>query len=161
MYPQSVYIGFIVIQIYAGSPIVRQVVRTSSPSPFLFTRHIRPMTDEVGQFLRENGAELFANVWSTYSILPSPPSPGLRSLGGQTRSPVCQYPPVWSQGASPGCDNKIPQWTYTVSKTASRGDCQPYWYNGCGASQNLYSNEWKCRLRCASNDVGTFLNKAQ
>ena len=139
------------IQITAGSSIVRQVVRRSSPSPFLFTRHIRPMSDEVGQFLQQNGAEIFASVWSTYSIIPShsQPSSGLRSLGGRTRSPVCQYPPVWSPG-SPGCDLRIPQWTYT----ASRSECQAYWYNGCGASQNLYSNEWKCRLRCAANDVG-------
>ena len=31
-------------------------------------------------------------------------------------------------------------------KTAS--SCQPYWYNGCSAAYNLFSNERLCQLQC-------------
>ena len=54
--------------------------------------------------------------------------------------PVCTLPPTW--GSS--CQDTIPQWTFN----SSLEKCVPYWFSGCGATQNLFSNEKKCRDHC-------------
>ena len=133
-------------------------LRASSPNPFLFTRHIRPPPPEVASFLRSRGAGMFAAAWASVSA-PPPPAP-------RTRSSVCSLPPERAgAGAGSGrCDATIPQWTF--SPRLAR--CQPHWYrceadrgqarssstlhrySGCGASENLFSNEWKCRQQCVT-----------
>ena len=112
---------------------MRQILTKTTPSPFLFTAHI-PSHHAVEEQLKAGGAKLFAQLWSSHSS----DSPGLP----RQRSPVCAYPPVWRTG--PGCEARIPQWTFN----SSSGLCQSFWYSGCGASENLFSNEDKCRLKC-------------
>ena len=130
----------------AGGGIIRQMILTKpTPSPFLFTAHIRPVSQAVEEQLREGGAKLFAQLWSSHSSSTISDRPGLQ------RSPVCDYPPVWRTG--PGCEARIPQWTFN----SSAGLCQSYWYGGCGASENLFSNEDKCRLTCPHDPSGIIM----
>ena len=127
------------IQTTSGGGFVRQILTKTTPSPFLFTAHIRPVPHAVEEQLRAGGAKLFAKLWSSHSSDSAISQPlGLPSQ----RSPVCAYPPVWRTG--PGCEARIPQWTFN----SSSGLCQSFWYRGCGASENLFSNEDKCRLTC-------------
>ena len=129
----------------AGGGIIRQILTKTTPSPFLFTAHIRPVSQAVEEQLREGGAKLFAKLWSSHS------SSAISNQLGLQRSPVCDYPPVWRTG--PGCEARIPQWTFN----SSSGLCQSYWYGGCGASENLFSNEDKCRLTCPHDPSGIIL----
>ena len=127
----------------SGGGLVRQIMTKTTPSPFLFTAHIRPVSRAVEEELRAGGANLFAKLWSSHSsdsAVSDPPS--------LKRSPVCSYPPVWRTG--PGCTARIPQWTFN----SSSGLCQSYWYGGCGASENLFSNEDKCRQMCPHDQNG-------
>ena len=87
------------------------------------------------KFLRSHGASLFANIWSSYSNSSVSSSPQASS------SSYCHHPPTWSHDK---CDHNIPQWTFN----STSNKCEKYWFNGCGASKNLFSNEMKCRLHC-------------
>ena len=123
----------------------RKVVSLTGPasSPFLFTSYVRPLTLPVEQHLSQHGAKLFASLWSSHAS-PPPSSPPTRRPG------VCELPPEWGSGGGGGCGARIPQWTYN----SSTGHCQAYWYSGCGATNNLYSNERKCRLQCSHGHTG-------
>ena len=109
-------------------------------SPFLFTTYVRPLTLSVEQHLSQHGATLFAAIWSQHSP-PPPPSPPARRRG------VCELPAEWGSG----CGGRIPQWTFNRRS----GECESYWYSGCGATKNLFSNERKCRLQCSPNTSGS------
>ena len=109
-------------------------------SPFLFTSYVRPLTVRLEDHLSQHGAKLFATLWSRHSTPPA--SPPARRRG------VCLLPAEWGGGG--GCGGRIPQWTYN-SRT---GQCETYWYSGCGATNNLFSNERKCRLQCSGRQSG-------
>ena len=128
-----------------GGGVVRQIVTKTTPSPFLFTAHISPLSGKVEEQLRQGGAGLFSELWSSHS-----PASASSAVPGGPRSPVCSYPPVWRTG--PGCEARIPQWTFN----STSGLCQSYWYGGCGASENLFSNEDKCRLTCPHGENGIY-----
>ena len=113
------------------------------PSPFLFTRYIRPISSQVKSFLLSHNAKLFASIWAAYSteILP-----GVSHAKSESD---CLLPPSWTSKCSDSV--KIPQWTFNSSLDM----CQPYWYNGCGATSNLFSNEKACKTQCRKEREGT------
>ena len=112
------------------------------PSPFLYTTHIRPISAEVKKYLLTRGAKLFASMWTSYSHEDVSTD--------YSYDASCRLPPSW--GSS--CKDTIPQWTFN----SSLGKCLPYWFSGCGATQNLFSNERKCRIHCGKNLKGNCEN---
>ena len=123
-----------------------QLTRYHSPesleSPFLFTSWVRLVTERTEEYLTSHGAGLFARLWSSHSS-PSPPVTGPRPSS-------CLLPPEWRTGCL--ATSRVPQWTYSKASSS----CVPYWYTGCGATNNLYSNEYKCRLQCHRNHEGRY-----
>ena len=115
-----------------------------SSSPFLFTSYVRPLSPSVEHHLSHHGANLFASLWSSHS----PPASAASPPPAARRPAECLLPPEWGSGG--WCGARVPQWTFS----SSTGQCQSYWYSGCGATSNLFSNERNCRLHCSSGHSG-------